>query len=287
MSPPTFSPYLIGVEIYAPIGGALTVMVMDSHRLPLIVTMRLERLPGIHHDSACIIVSGKAATVIIDTGTSWYQSNLLERIRPHIKDRSEVTSILLSHRHFDTCGAAPYLSAELGAEIWIHESAVAPLEGADLFTTWASRYGSDMPPIQAQGFSEGLEFDLGDSIIEVIHTPGHTLDSCSFIIKEKETVICGDLIPSAGYPTRADMPTGNLLDLKRSLEKLKALKPRLIVCGRGEAISGKEKCKEVLTKHIESVVSRIEASGDLPDLWPRPAETCHWLSPEPAWEIGN
>ena len=283
MSRPTFSPYLIGVEINAPIGGAQTVMVMDSHPLPLFVLMRLERLPGIHHDSACIIVSGKDATVIIDTGTTWYQSNLLERIRPHIKGRSKVSSILLSHRHFDTCGAAPFLSSELGAEIWAHESAIAPLSGSDLFTTWASRYGSDMPSIQAQGFSNGKQFDLGDSIVEVIHTPGHTMDSCSFIIREKETVICGDLIPSAGNPARADMPTGNLLDLKQSLEKIQDLNPKLIVCGRGEAVSGLEKCQQVLTRHIESVNSRIENSGGIPDSWPKPAETCHWLSPEPVW----
>ena len=61
------------------------------------------------------------------------------------------------------------------------------------------------------------------------------------------------------------------------------LNPVLLVCGRGDAISGLESCTEVIAKHIESVDLRIEGEGKLPKDWPKPAETCHWLTPEPAW----
>tara|TARA_B100000686_G_C15881856_1_gene521391 strand:- start:184 stop:504 length:321 start_codon:yes stop_codon:yes gene_type:complete len=100
---------------------------------------------------------------------------------------------------------------------------------------------------------------------------------------EKSAIICGDLIPAAGHPSRADFPTGNLMDLKSSLERLESLSPKLLVCGRGDAIVGLEQCREVIRKHIESVEIRIEREGKLPSGWPKPAETCHWLTPEPAW----
>ena len=122
--------------------------------------MRLERLPGIHHDSACIIVSGTKSTVIIDSGTTWYQSNLVERLTPHLEGRAQVNVILLSHRHFDSCGAAPHLAEHFGAQIMIHEDAVTPLAGGDLFTTWASRYGSDMPVISAEPLDDGEIIEL-------------------------------------------------------------------------------------------------------------------------------
>ena len=247
--------------------------------------MRLERLPGIHHDSACIVVSGSESTAIIDSGTSWYQSNLVERLQPHLDGRAPVSTILLTHRHFDSCGAAPHLATHFGATIKIHEDAVAPLAGGDLFTTWASRYDSDMPPIDAQGFSDGEQIPLGDVTLHVLHTPGHTMDACCFHIPEKDTIICGDLIPAAGHPSRADMPTGNLIAMKESLERVRDLAPNLLVCGRGEAISGSESCADVLTQHLESVALRIEAEGELPSGWPKPAETCHWLTPEPAWSF--
>ena len=247
------------------------------------VRMRLERLPGIHHDSACIVVSGTESTVIIDSGTSWYQTNLVERLLPHLEGRAPVEAILLSHRHFDSCAAAPHLAEHFGSKIRIHEDAVAPLAGGDLFTTWASRYDSDMPPIDAEGFSDGDQFDLGDTTLEILHTPGHTMDACCFHILEKGAIICGDILPAAGHPSRADFPTGNLVEMKSSLERLMSLSPKLLVCGRGDAIVGIESCLEVLQQHIESVELRIEREGRLPVGWPKPAETCHWLTPEPAW----
>ena len=79
------------------------------------------------------------------------------------------------------------------------------------------------------------------------------------------------------------MPTGNLIEMKSSLERLLKLAPTLLVCGRGDAISGLEACESVLNKHIESVDIRIEREGKLPTGWPKPANTCHWLTPEPAW----
>jgi len=247
--------------------------------------MRLERLSGIHHDSACIVVSGTESTVIIDSGTSWYQSNLVERLNPHLEGRAPLAAILLTHRHFDSCGAAPHLAEHFDVRVKVHEDAVAPLAGGDMFTTWASRYDSDMPPIDAEGFSEGEEISLGDVTLSVLHTPGHTMDACCFLIPEKDVVICGDLVPAAGHPSRADMPTGNLIQMKGSLERVRELSPKLLVCGRGEAISGSDACAEVLNKHIESVDHRIEREGRLPKDWPKPAETCHWLTPEPAWSF--
>ncbi len=73
------------------------------------------------------------------------------------------------------------------------------------------------------------------------------------------------------------------MQMKASLERVKGLDPELIVCGRGEAIIGLENCANVLMLHIESVQQRIDAEGSLPRGWPKPAETCHWLTPEPAW----
>jgi len=266
-----------------PIGGVETVMVMGRRHFDEVGHMRLERLPGIHHDSACIVLSGTQSSFIIDSGTSWYQTNLVERLRPHLAGRPKVEAILLTHRHYDTCGAAPHLAEVFEAEIRIHKDAVAPIAGGDLFTTWSSRYDSDMPVFDATGFSDGDQFALGDATIEVVHTPGHTMDACSFWIAEKSAIICGDLIPSSHHPSRADMPTGNLLQMKISLEKVMGMKPELIVCGRGDAIIGAERCTNVLQRHIESVNQRIDAEGTLPKGWPKPAETCHWLTPEPVW----
>ena len=134
-------------------------MVMGRRRLDKDGPMRLERLPGIHHDSACIVLSGTESSFIIDSGTSWYQTNLVERLKPHLEGRPKVEAILLSHRHYDICGAAPHLAEAFEAKICIHQDAVAPIAGGDLFTTWASRYDSDMPSTRCEPVSQGDVFN--------------------------------------------------------------------------------------------------------------------------------
>ena len=132
---------------------------------------------------------------------------------------------------------------------------------------------------------DGEIIELGDTELHVLHTPGHTVDSCVFHIPSKHVIICGDLVPAAGHPVRADMPTGALMDLKSSLETVRDLHPNMLVCGRGDAISGPDVCASVLTYHIQSVDERITAKGEIPSGWPKPAQTCHWLTPEPSWNF--
>ena len=42
--------------------------------------MRIVRLPGIHHDSNIVLAVGKLGTILVDSGTSWYQALQIERI---------------------------------------------------------------------------------------------------------------------------------------------------------------------------------------------------------------
>ena len=246
--------------------------------------MKVMRLPGIHHDSSCVIVSGSERTVLIDAGTSWYQANVEERIRPHLEGRPDVAQILLSHRHSDTAAGAVHLASAFDATIHASEKAVNALAGGDLFTTWASRFASTMPPMEVTPFGEDEAIDLGDDTLRVVPTPGHTSGSVSFYIEGKRTLIAGDTIPAAGFPARTDMPTGSLVELCDSLAHLRGLGAEMLIPGRGEAIVGANEVDAVLARHEAFAKERRAAGGEVPADWPRPAETCSWLSPEPAWD---
>ena len=107
--------------------------------------MEVIRLPGIHHDTSISIVAGSEKTVLIDTGTSWHQVNIEERINSKIELLPEIKAILLTHRHYDTSGAANFLSERFEAPVYIHPNASNSLISNDQLTTWASRFDSDMP----------------------------------------------------------------------------------------------------------------------------------------------
>ena len=75
--------------------------------------MDVIRLPGIHHDTSVTILTDDYEAILIDTGTSWHQVNTEERIRSKIQ-HGNLDTILLTHRHYDTAGAAAHLADVYG-----------------------------------------------------------------------------------------------------------------------------------------------------------------------------
>ncbi len=245
--------------------------------------MEVIRLPGIHHDTSISIVAGSEKSVLIDSGTSWHQVNIEERINSKIELLPKIEAILLTHRHYDTSGAANFLSKKFDAPIFIHPAASNSLISNDQLTTWASRYDSDMPVTETIPLTDGWEMNLGGGNIRCIYTPGHTNCHSSFFIPELSILFAGDLIPSPEYPGRTDLPTGNIPKMLESIERIITLKPEVIVPSRGKTIRGKE-VQMILEKHRNFFISLIENIGELPDDWPKPSSTCMWWSPNPEWK---
>jgi len=240
------------------------------------------RLPGIHHDTSISIVAGNDRSVLIDSGTAWHQVNVVERIKSKIELLPNLEAILLTHRHYDTAGGAKFLADSFGIPILIHPSASNSLLSNDQFTTWASRYDSDMPITNTIPIEDGWEMNLGGGVIKSIHTPGHSTCHTSFFIPELAILFCGDLIPAPNFPGRTDLPTGNILQMLSSIEKIIKLNPQVLVPSRGETVRG-SKVMGVLKQHQKFFQKLIENKGELPNSWPKPANTCMWWTPEPSW----
>ena len=54
------------------------------------VNMRVLRLPAIHHDANLVVVEGSAGNLLIDAGTSWYQSLQVERMKGVLGDENRL-----------------------------------------------------------------------------------------------------------------------------------------------------------------------------------------------------
>lgn len=247
--------------------------------------MRIVRLPGIHHDSNAVVIIGKAGNLVIDSGTSWYQSLQVERILGVLGDDS-LERILLSCRRFPCSGGAKHISQEFDdCPIHIHKDGQASLESGDFFTTWASRFDSDMPSTQTSTIEDQEIFLLGNGQVSALSLPGHSSDSMAFFIAEKKMLIAGALLPRADRPTRWDLPTGCLTDLVASLKNIKSMDLESLVPLQGPAIKGKKHIQEVLKRHIDFFNSCIDNQGTIPKSWPRPAQTAIWNTPSPPWPL--
>jgi glyoxylase-like metal-dependent hydrolase (beta-lactamase superfamily II) len=97
----------------------------------------------------------------------------------------KVLAILASHGHDDHVRVAPDLAAEVHAPILMHP-ADAPV--------WALTHAT--PPDGE--LSDGQEIAVGGTVLQVLHTPGHTPGAVSFYAADLGTVFTGDTLFNGG-----------------------------------------------------------------------------------------
>jgi len=247
--------------------------------------MKVVRLPAIHHDGNAVIVSGSLGSLLIDAGTSWYQSLQVERIRGQLGD-GRLDRIVLTTRRYPCSGGAKHISESFGdIPIHIHHEGQAALETGDFFTTWANRFDSDMPPTKTIPMDDGEIFALGDGDVKAISLPGHAPEGMGYFLPHLATLVVGPLMPRADRPTRWDLPGGSLIELIRSFESMKRLQLTSLVPMQGPAIRGKKHVNEVLNRHLRFFKEAVENEGKPPKSWHRPAPTALWLTPISPWPL--
>jgi len=174
--------------------------------------------------------SESKTAVIIDPGDEApYISDYLEKhtLRP--------TAILATHGHFDHIMAAFALQHMYRIPFLIHS--------ADAFLVGQMQHSArhflgisttDPPPHIDKTVDENDSISIGNKRIKLIHTPGHTPGSVSFVLQK--TLIVGDVLFRGGSIGRTDFSYSNYDDLKSSLRKiLSHVSDTVIYPGHGPA----------------------------------------------------
>ncbi len=131
--------------------------------------------------------------------------------------------ILETHAHADHLSAAQYIKRELGGQVAIGEGI------RDVQRTFREIFnlGSDFPVDGSQFdrlLADAATFDLGDAEGRVLHTPGHTNDSVTYVISDAAFI--GDTMFMPDFGTaRCDFPGGDARKLYGSIQKILALPP--------------------------------------------------------------
>ena len=142
-------------------------------------------------------------------------------------------AVLLTHGHFDHIMAADDLRDAYDIPIYAYADEKMVLTNAriNLSGSWASPYTLDVDCVVRDNDSMQLAgFD-----IQVLHTPGHTLGSCCYYIKEEGVLFSGDTL-FAGSIGRTDFPTSNMGHMRASLRRLLTNLPgeTVVYPGHGE-----------------------------------------------------
>lgn len=143
-------------------------------------------------------------------------------------------AILLTHAHFDHIGAVDALRKHYEIDVYLHEEEKEWLTEPEL-----NRSVLSLPePISTEAPNHLLvpgELVIGPFQLQVIHTPGHSPGSVTFIFHDYGFIISGDVLFQQGVG-RTDLPGGSFEVLVHSIqEKLYQLPDNFrVFSGHGE-----------------------------------------------------
>lgn len=173
-----------------------------------------------------IITTDNQNAIVIDPSQTRVEGEL-------IKLGLKATHVLLTHCHFDHVGGVTALQ-EGGAKVYCskEEKALVGTQ-ADLFELFGAprtHYRID------EIFLDGEEKILNGISVKALLTPGHTSGSCCYLFTSNEGdryLFTGDTL-FAGSIGRTDFPTGNIAQMRASLNRLAKLEDMPVYAGHNE-----------------------------------------------------
>lgn len=193
--------------------------------------MQIHQIGGLGFDSNIYLIIDEVTT-LIDAGTGQNFKIVKQNLNKLGIKPSDINLLINTHCHFDhTGGDRDFVDA--GCEVAIHELEAELIRKGDQTVTMAEGFGVRLEPIKvARELHEGDRVELGELVLEIIHTPGHTRGSICLYDPKQRVLFSGDTVFCEGVG-RTDLPTSDSEALVRSLRKLAALEVEGLYPGHG------------------------------------------------------
>jgi len=139
------------------------------------------------YDLASYLIVTEKGNILINTGLA----NSLPIIKENIKtlgfDYKSIKILLLTQAHFDHLGAMAEIKKETGAKLYVDEKDADALETGGKLDYELGKYGISFKPIKPDFLLKNNDkIKLGSTTLTMLHHPGHTKGSCSFIFDTKD-----------------------------------------------------------------------------------------------------
>lgn len=244
---------------------------------------------------------------LIDTGPKTKEAGeaLREALRRERFRVSDIRRIVLTHAHEDHCGLARSLRDEAkDAEVLVHNwetghradrlaheehrqlllrAGVPPAEIETMRRMYENvhLYADSFEENEYNALHDDTDLQFTNGALRVIHTPGHTPGSCSFIREADRTVIAGDCVLKRITPNPILSPDPidpgrrfpSLAEYLVSLARIRSYAPTLVHGGHGGPVNDFE---ELFNRYLRAISERQQ---DVIRLLPKAGAT--------AWEISR
>ena len=224
---------------------------------------------------------------LIDVGPKTTEASavLRKKLQQNGVLMKDIRRIVLTHAHEDHCGLAKQVRDEANnAEILIHKWETGHLFGRlsqnshksimtkagvptkvfqELQDTYEkiSLLTDSLAETEFTELHDEQQIDFDSGALKVLHTPGHTPGSCSFVREADRTLIVGDCVLKRITPNPIVSPDPldsnkrfkSLAEYLVSLAKIRSYSPTIIYGGHGESIVDFE---EIFNRYIRSIDER-------------------------------
>ncbi len=224
---------------------------------------------------------------LIDTGPKTKAA--LEALREGLRGArlrvADIRRIVLTHAHEDHCGLAKAVRDEAKhAEVLVHgwetghrkgrlasdehqallvRAGVpdAEIEQMRLMYEGVRQYADALEDDEHTELRDDAELEFATGMLRVVHTPGHTPGSCSFVREADRTIIAGDCVLKRVTPNPVLSPDPidpqrrfpSLAEYLVSLARLRTHAPTLVYGGHGEAVTDYE---ELFNRYLRAIRER-------------------------------
>jgi glyoxylase-like metal-dependent hydrolase (beta-lactamase superfamily II) len=226
--------------------------------------------------------------VMIDTGPNneYTFDFLVTELRKNDLEITSIDKILITHGHVDHCGLARQISDVSGADVYVHKDdedlaanfletiarrkeesqaemgrCGVPARTVDLIGKFFDFLATMADSTRIAGHLEdGQKIDMGNDVLEVMHTPGHSAGSIC-LRSSDGTLFSGDTLPKEHTPSVICAGSGSLSaglgDYYKTLEKLRAIKTTEVLPGHGGPFSDKDEAIDNCLNTMKTREGRI------------------------------
>lgn len=139
------------------------------------------------YDLACYLITTPQGNILINTGLAASVTQIKENISKLGLKYTDIKILLTTQAHYDHVGAMAVIKKQTGAQLMVHEKEAEVMNDGGHSDYALGGKGSSFKPVTPDRLLQDADtIQLGGMKLQLLHHPGHTKGSSSFLFTVKD-----------------------------------------------------------------------------------------------------